>query len=336
METLLPTNSECSVAHCGKGAPEQQLKAVDLFSGIGGFNIAARQQGIETIFACDTDKAASECYATNLWLTPKGDIRECKHLVPPHEILMAGLPCQPFSIIGKEAGFKDTRGMLVYEVAEIADRLKPGAIVLENVKGLTTHQKGETIKTVAGLFEEQGYVVTHRVLNALDYGLPQRRERTFIVALQPQYGLLEWPSEKIVYKPLAEILEDEVHGRYFSNPKIQANRKAKHTSTIEPPAIWHQNITDNVASKPFSSALRANASHNYLLVNGERRLTEREMLRLQGFPDWFLPTSSYQQTRKQTGNAVPVPVAAKILEAIRCAIERRLSPYNERIHSSGI
>ena len=304
-----------------KTSQEPQFTAVDLFSGIGGFHIAAQQQGIRTIFACDTDKAASECYAANLGLIPYSDIRECKQLIPAHDILMAGLPCQPFSIIGKGEGFNDPRGMMVREVAEIASRLKPKAIILENVKRLSTHQNGQTIEAVAGMFEEHDYVVDHRVLNARHYGLPQQRERIFIIALLPQYAPLEWPNPEPSCPSLSSLLEKEVASRYFANPKIQANRKAKHTSTAEPPAIWHQNISDSVTSQPFSPALRANASYNYLLVNGERRLTEREMLRLQGFPDWFRPTGSYQQTRKQTGNAVPIPVVSKVLEAIRYVLE---------------
>ena len=334
MKTLLPPDSECTLALCGRVAPEPQLTAVDLFSGIGGFNIAARQHGIRTVFACDTDKTASECYAANFWLIPKGDIRECKHLVPAHDILMAGLPCQPFSIIGNQPTFDDSRGTLVGEVAEIAGRLKPSAILLENVKQLAIDQQGLTLRFIKSLFEEHGYVLDHKVLNARDFGLPQQRERVFIVALLPQFAPLRWPTSKIECQKLAQVLEGNVDEKYFANPQIRANRRGKHVSSIEPPAIWHQNISDNVTSKPFSPALRANASYNYLLVDGERRLTEREMLRLQGFPDWFQPTSSYQQTRKQTGNAVPVPVVAKILNAIRHAIGSPFRTVDERMHSS--
>ena len=325
MNTPIPATNEYAPVRCARVGQESQLTAVDLFSGIGGFHIAAQQQGIKTIFACDTDKIASECYFANLDLKPHGDIKEYKLEVPEHDILMAGLPCQPFSIIGKGSGFLDPRGMLVRDVAEIAGRLKPQAIVMENVKRLSTHQSGQTIQTIKRLFEEHGYTVTYKVLNALHYGLPQNRERIFIVALLPEHGPIEWPCPEPSYTPLSFILEEDVDSRYFASRQIQANRKAKHTSTINPPAIWHQNISDNITSRPFSPALRANASYNYLLIDGERRLTEREMLRLQGFPEWFKPTGSYQQTRKQTGNAVPVPLVAKILAAIRKSI---LMPFS--------
>lgn len=316
--TALNANSDCSESACAS-----QLTAVDLFSGIGGFHIAAAQQGIKTIFACDSDKPAAKCYADNLGVIPYGDIHECESQIPPHDILMAGLPCQPFSIIGKGAGLQDQRGMLVYKVAEIAGRLTPKAVVIENVKRLSTHNGGQTLKAVTDLFVAHGYTVDCQVLNALNFGLPQNRERTIIVCLRPEYGPLEWPCPNPPYPPLSEILEPTVDARYIANPRIQANRKAKHTSRIEPPAIWHQNISDNVTSKPFAPALRANASYNYLLVNGERRLTEREMLRLQGFPDEFQPVGAYTQTRKQAGNAMPVPMADAVLRAVKRAIISR-------------
>ena len=319
-----PTPS--AISEQSKIASAVQLTAVDLFSGIGGFHIAASQQGIKTIFACDSDKSAAKCYADNLGLPPYGDIHECEFLIPRHDILMAGVPCQPFSIIGKGAGFQDQRGMLVHKVAKIAGRLMPKAIVIENVKQLSTHNGGQTLKAVAGLFEIHGYTVVCKVLNALHFGLPQNRERTIIVCLLPEYGPLEWPCPNPSYPPLSEILETDVDARYIASSRIQANRKAKHTSQIEPPAIWHQNITDTVTSKPFSPTLRANASYNYLLVDGERRLTERELLRLQGFPDWFQPSRTYTQTRKQTGNAMPVPMASAVLKAVKRAIIPSLSP----------
>ena len=309
-----------------ENARASQLTAVDLFSGIGGFHIAARQQGIKTIFACDSDKSAAKCYYDNLRLLPCGDIHECESEIRPHDILMAGLPCQPFSIIGKRDGFQDARGMLVYKVAEITGRMMPKAVVIENVKQLSTHNGGQTLKAVTDLFTDQGYTVACKVLNALHFGLPQNRERTIIVCLRPEYGPLEWPCPNPSYPPLSEILECDVDARYAASPRIQANRKAKHTSQIEPPAIWHQNITDNVTSKPFSPTLRANASYNYLLVDGKRRLTERELLRLQGFPDWFQPVGTYTQTRKQVGNAMPVPMASAVLSAVKKAITPPLAP----------
>ena len=300
------------------------LTAVDLFCGIGGFHIAAAELGIKTIFACDIDKSARECYSTNLELEPYGDIQKCKEDVPEHDIMMAGFPCQPFSIIGKGNGLADPRGALIYQVIEIAAAKSPQAILLENVKRLSTHDGGQTIKKIRKLFEDIGYYVEYQVLDALNFGIPQRRERTFVVALQAGYPSINWPVQQEPYRPLREILEADVDSRYFANQQIQDNRRAKHSSKIEPPAIWHQNVSDVIRSYPFAAALRSDASYNYQLVNGERRFTEREMLRLQGFPEWFQLIGSYQQARRQTGNAVPVAMARAVLKAIGLTLSQKV------------
>ena len=314
----MPSTKPASKEKQSEGKNHEKLfTAIDLFCGIGGFHLAAEDLGIETIFACDIDKAVRECYSANLKLEPYGDIQECKEDVPDHDIMMAGFPCQPFSIIGKGDGLADPRGALIYQVAEIAGDKKPPAIILENVKRLKTHQGGQTIRAIRKLFEDVGYYVEYQVLDALNFGLPQRRERTFVVALQTGYPPIEWPRQKEPYLPLAELLENNVDARYFANLQIQENRRAKHTSQIDPPAVWHQNVSDTITSHPFAGALRADASYNYQLVNGERRFTEREMLRLQGFPEWFQTTGSYQNTRRQTGNAVPVPMARAVLKSIK-------------------
>ena len=302
----------------GPVAPE--LAAVDLFSGIGGFHIAARQNGIAVTFASEINSAAARCYETNLGLTPQGDITQCKGNIPPHDILMAGFPCQSFSIIGKGEGLQDSRGNLVFEVAEIADCIRPSAIVMENVKQFAMHNRGETIKRVTQIFEDSGYTVTHRVLNALDFGLPQKRERIFMVALEKGAKPMTWPEPQGQLLNLRGVLQNgRVAARYYASRKIQENRRIKHRAT-DNPAIWHENKGGQVASHPYCCALRANASHNYLLVNGRRRLTERELLRLQGFPESYVPTGTYRQTKWQTGNAVPVPVAAAVMAAIMNAL----------------
>ena len=292
------------------------LTAVDLFCGIGGFHIAAVQNGIEVKFASEIDAAAADCYKTNLGLAPRGDITLCKGDVPPHDILMAGFPCQPFSIMGKGDGLRDARGGLVFEVVEIAHCLRPAAIVLENVKRFATHAHGETMRDVIQRFELLGYDVTHRILNALDFGVPQQRERVFIVALEKGAKPIVWPTGLKRRPSLRKVLEKgPVPKRYYASPQIQQNRRMAHQSKHKL-AIWHENRAGQVNSHLHSCSLRAGSSHNYLLVNGKRRLTEREMLRLQGFPEDFLPTGGYGKIRKQAGNAVAVPVASEVLAAV--------------------
>lgn len=300
------------------------LKFIDLFCGIGGFRVAANQAAkklnIETecVFSSDIDANAQVTYKANFGENPFGDISNASSdIIPEHDILFVGFPCQPFSIIGKGEGFEDTRGTLFFEIARILDEKKPSVFVLENVKQLVTHQKGHTFKRILEALDELGYFFDYRILNALDYGLPQKRERVFIIGFKnPKLlPLFHWPREQKKRLSLEEILESNVDKKYFASDYIKTKRKEKHSPT-EYPSIWHENKSGNVSSHPFSCALRAGASYNYLLVNGERRLTSREMLRLQGFPDNYKIVVPYSQIRKQTGNAVPVNVVEAILTSL--------------------
>ena len=292
------------------------LTFADMFCGIGGFHVAAADLGLSCVYACDIDVEARRAYEANFGLIPDGDITAIStDAIPFHDIMLAGFPCQPFSIIGSMKGFEDTRGTLFFNLAEIIDAKRPKAFLLENVRQLSTHHKGTTLERILCVLSELGYRADWKLLNALDFGLPQKRERTFIVGFQDHSVPFAWPEPSGQPLALSEVLEEEVPATYFASEEIRHKRKEKHRSELDL-SIWHENKGGNVASHPFSCALRAGASYNYLLVNGERRLTPREMLRLQGFPEWFSLPSSYQQIRKQTGNAVPVPVARAVLEQI--------------------
>ena len=298
-----------------------EITAVDLFCGIGGFHIAAIQNGIAVKFASEIDQAAALCYERNLGLKPHGDIARCKGEVPRHDILMAGFPCQPFSIMGKGNGLDDSRGGLVFEVAKIAEELEPTAVVLENVKRFATHNHGKTMGSVIQSFESLGYDVTHQILDALNFGLPQKRERVFIVALKKGAKPMAWPVGRKRRPSLSKVLEKgRVPKHYYASSQIQENRRLAHQSKHKR-AIWHENRSGQVNSHLYCCSLRAGSSHNYLLVNGKRRLTEREMLNLQGFPEWYSPTGGYGEAKRQAGNAVAVPVAAAVLEAVKQSIK---------------
>ena len=229
-------------------------------------------------------------------------------------MLFAGFPCQAFSICGLRQGFEDdTRGTLFFDIARIIKEKKPKAFVLENVKNLASHDNGKTLATILTVLrDELGYYVDYKLLNALDFGLPQKRERIVIVgALKP--FIMNWNFDEYTMKPLSEILEENVDPKHYASPEIVEKRKSMHTAKVKP-AIWHENKSGNISSYPYSCALRAGASYNYLLVDGERRLTPREMLRLQGFPDEFKIVVSDTQTRKQAGNAIPVDMLAAVIE----------------------
>ena len=337
--TRAPRRSEVKSSPTSKTADEEGLAAspagladptagrpirfFDLFCGIGGFRFAAertlakmRRDGVCAL-SCDFDPPAQTSYEANFGERPFGDVAELpSESIPDFDLLFAGFPCQAFSIIGLRKGFADeTKGSLFFQIARILHDKRPRAFVLENVRQLTTHDGGRTFETILRILQEElGYCVDWRVLNALDCGLPQKRERVAIVgALEPFE--IAWPKPKTDGKTLADVLEPEaeVDKKHFASPEIVKRRKEAHTSQYFP-AIWHENKSGNISSYPYSCALRAGASYNYLLVNGERRLTPREMLRLQGFPDSFKIAVSDAQIRKQAGNAAPVDLIERVLD----------------------
>lgn len=295
----------------------KRLTYADMFCGIGGFHAAAKSLGMECVFACDIDDEARRVYAHNWGIEPQGDIARIKPKnIPDFDVLFAGFPCQPFSIIGNRAGFADVRGTLFFELAKIIEAKKPHAFVLENVRQLVSHNGGQTLARILEILREDlGYQVDSHVLNALNFGLPQKRERVLIVGFKGGASGFEWPTEKLPMIPLSEILEDNPDPKFFVSERIRRARLAAHTPKVTP-SIWHENKAGNISSHPFSCALRAGASYNYLLVNGERRLTPRELLRLQGFPEDFEIISNDSQARKQAGNAVPVPMVRAIIERV--------------------
>jgi DNA-methyltransferase (dcm) len=312
---------------------KEQIRFIDLFCGIGGFRVAFEEACEEVeinakcVFSSDIDKFAQDSYEANFGERPHGDITQIDEKdIPDHDILFAGFPCQPFSIIGQMKGLNDTRGTLFFDIARIIKEKEPKAFILENVKQLVGHDKGKTLKVILKSLKDLGYYVQYSVLNALDYGLPQKRERIVIVGHKEPI-MFTYPDPIKPYKPLTEILENKVDKKHFASEYIQLKRKESHKSSFFP-SIWHENKSGNICSYPFSCALRAGASYNYLLVNGERRLTPREMLRLQGFPDWYKIVVSDGQARKQAGNAVPVnmikAVAQKLLPYIATSIDQSL------------
>ena len=273
------------------------------------------------MFACDIDEQAQKAYHHNFGIAPAGDITQIDaHDIPDHDLLFAGFPCQPFSIIGKRNAFADPRGELFFEIERIARRKRPRGIVLENVKQLATAQNGNAIKRILTALQNLGYTTDYKILNALDFGLPQKRERVIIVASLTPFHNFPWHNSPIPMTPLSALLERDPDPKHFASERIRLKRRAAHTATITP-AIWHENKGGNISSHPFSCALRAGASYNYLLVDGERRLTPRELLRLQGFPDSFQIVCNDSQTRKQAGNAVPVPIVKSAIQALSSIIQ---------------
>lgn len=308
------------------------MRFIDLFCGIGGFRFAAkavaerRGVSLECVLSSDIDPDAQRAYEANFGERPQGDIRAVDARdVPDHDLLFAGFPCQPFSIIGGMAGFADDRGTLFFEIKRILEAKRPRAFVLENVKQLRGHDQGRTLKHIMKVLRDDlGYHADWEVLNALDFGLPQKRERIVIVGFR-EPARFAWPAGGTPMTPLKEILETDVSPFYYASDRIKEARLRWH-SPDEEPTIWHENKSGNISKLPYSCALRAGASYNYLLVNGERRLTEREMLRLQGFPEGFTIACGYSATRKQAGNSVPVPMIAAVLDRVLDALPAQPTP----------
>ena len=308
----------------------------DLFCGIGGFHFAARDLGLSCVFACDIDRPCREQYERNFGVRPVSDIKLVSaDEVADHDILFAGFPCQPFSIIGDMNGLSDRRGTLFFDILRIAEAKGPRAVVLENVRQFATISGGRVLEEVLGGLEGLGYRCAWKVLNALDFGLPQKRERIIIVGLDDcSMDFFSWPAPVGPRAELSDILETDPDRRHFVSDQIRAKRLNSHSPKTSP-SIWHENKAGNISSHPFSCALRANASHNYLLVNGERRLTPRELLRLQGFPDSFQVACADSQIRKQTGNAVPVPMVRAVIREVLGAASHHAPRVSDAQNLSG-
>ncbi len=301
------------------------FKFIDLFAGIGGIRLGFESVGGQCVFSSEFDEDACKTYEANFGEHPSGDITKINaEDIPDFDILLGGFPCQAFSIIGKKEGFaNETCGTLFFDIERILKVKRPSAFMLENVRNLVAHNNGNTFKVIREHLEALGYTVHAKVLNALDYGVPQKRERIIIVGFLKDIPF-EFPepvceSERL---SLSDILEENVDARYYVKEPIKLSRLERLRDKDYPkPYISHENMAGSVTPHPYSSALRAGASANYILVNDERRPTEREMLRIQGFPDTFKIVLPYGKIKKQCGNSVAVPVikavATEMLKSLR-------------------
>lgn len=326
---------------------------IDLFAGIGGFRLALQNLNGKCVYTSEWDKYSKQTYKANFGEIPFGDITKpkTKSYIPDNfEILCAGFPCQAFSIAGKRGGFEDTRGTLFFDVAEIIKKKQPKAIFLENVKGLRNHDKGKTLKTILNtLREDLGYYVPEpQILNAKKFGLPQNRERIFIVGFRKDLGIsdFKYPEPTNTEAILESILEqDEVSVKYYlSDVYLQTlrNHRARHESKGN--GFGYEIIpNDGTANAVVCGGMgrERNLIYDDRLTNfkpvthisgkvnreGIRKMTPREWARLQGFPDEFKIIVSDAQAYKQFGNSVAVPAiqatGEKIIEKLRINAKRK-------------
>ena len=304
----------------------KKFKFIDLFAGIGGIRLGFEYFGGECVFSSEWDKQACVTYSANFGEVPFGDITKIESSkIPNFDILLGGFPCQPFSIIGDKEGFEhETQGTLFFEIERIIKDKNPSAFMLENVRNLISHDKGNTITVILNKLNLLGYNVYLDVLNALDFGLPQKRERVIICGFRDDVNF-NFPKTVSKEKKLSlkDILEPDhlLDKKLWVNEEIKFSRLKRMKKEIEKPFISHENVGGNVTPHHFSCALRAGASANYILINNERRPSARELLRLQGFPDTYKIVVPYSSIRKQTGNSVAVPVikavAFEMLKALK-------------------
>ena len=295
---------------------------IDLFAGIGGIRLGYQALGGKCVFSSEWDEAAAKTYEANFGVKPHGDITKIAPKdIPDFDVLLAGFPCQPFSIIGDKEGFAhETQGTLFFNIEKILVAKKPKAFMLENVRNLTAHDKGRTFKVIVAHLKAAGYDVHYKVLNALDYGVPQKRERIIICGFRrPVAFEFPPPIPKEQRKTVADIIDPAADNdkSLFVRPAIRASRLERLKDKDFPkPYISHENVAGSITPHSYSCALRAGASANYILINDERRPSPREMLRIQGFPDDFRIVVNYGQIKHQTGNSVAVPVMRAVAERV--------------------
>ncbi len=326
-----------------------KFKFIDLFAGIGGFRMALQNLGGKCIFTSEWDKYSKQTYKANFGEIPFGDITkpEIKSYIPDgFDVLCAGFPCQAFSIAGRRGGFEDTRGTLFFDVAEIIKKKQPKAIFLENVKGLRNHDKGKTLATILNVLREDlnYYIPEPQVLNAKEFGVPQNRERIFIVGFRKDLGIksFQYPKATNKNKVLEDVLEqEEVSVKYYlSTTYVQTlrNHRARHESKgngfgyeIIPNDGTANAVVCGGMGRERNLVLDDRLTNFKPITNiigevnreGIRKMTPREWARLQGFPDNFKIVVSDAQAYKQFGNSVAIPAiqatAKKIIEKIKDA-----------------
>jgi DNA (cytosine-5)-methyltransferase 1 len=331
----------------------KQLRSIDLFAGIGGIRLGfenAFGKKIKTVFVSEWDKNAQKTYKDN-FSSPKkihGDITKIDEKdIPKFDICLAGFPCQAFSLAGQRKGFKDnykgmSRGTLFFDVVRICEEHKPMVIFCENVKGLVMHDRGRTFKVIKGSLEELGYKVFDSVLNSKDFGVPQNRERIYIVAFRNDIAPQEFqfPEKTDDTKRLSDIIEKEpVSVKYYLSDvyletlkKHKARHEAKGNGFGYEIREWdsiagaivcggmgrERNLLIDKRQKDLTPITHIKGEVN---KEGVRKMTPREWARLQGFPDTYILNQADVHLYKQFGNSVTVPVIEEIAKKIKEVLE---------------
>jgi DNA (cytosine-5)-methyltransferase 1 len=319
------------------------MKFIDLFSGIGGFRLGFESKQNTCVFSADFDTYACETYSKNFKVNPLLDITTVdEKQIPDHDLLTAGFPCQPFSIAGFRKGFEDVRGTLFFDIYRILNEKRPKVFVLENVKGLINHDKGNTFRTMLNYlaksingkpnsdkFEDNlGYDVYWKILNASDFGVPQNRERVFIVGFRDKVSKFEFPTFKGKKKTLIDILDDNPDVKELSKMSkgyvqkyLKQHVKFNEIKNLDYLVAYEirksrTNFRFDNLSPCLTTKMGTGGNNVPYLVNQDRFFTLKECLKIQGFPESFKLTKSYSHALMQIGNSVSVPVVKHLAKRI--------------------
>lgn len=302
----------------------ENLKFIDLFAGIGGIRLGFEEHFGNCVFSSEWDKFAQETYKENFKHTPNGDITKIHEtMIPDFDILLAGFPCQPFSNAGLKKGFEDSRGTLFFDVARIVNHHKPKVIFLENVKGFKSHNKGQTFATVKRILEEMGYKIYSQVLNARDFGVPQNRERIYIIGFLDNVDF-KFPEPINKNVKLGNILDKKVDDKFTISDKLWAGHQRRKIEHKQKGNGFGYSIFNENSEYTSTISARYYKDGSEILIEQKgknpRKLTPKEASRLQGFPENFKIPVSDTQAYKQFGNSVCVPVINEIAKAIKQAL----------------
>lgn len=319
----------------------KKYKTLDLFAGIGGIRMGFENAGFETVFGNDFDAYCKATYDLNFESVPLkvADIAKIKSSdLPNSDILLAGFPCQPFSIAGYRQGFLDTdRGNLFFEIIRILKDKNPQAVFLENVKNLKSHDHGKTFNIISAALSDLGYHVQTQILNSMEYGdVPQNRERVYIVGFKSKehFDIFKFPSPISLNKTVSDLLEKEVDKRfYYTNSSLYKvlDNNIKLEGVVYQ---WRRAyVRENKSGVcPTLTANMGMGGHNVPLIRdkkGVRKLTPRECARMQGFPETYhLPNDiSDSKLYKQLGNSVTVTVVERVAKQIKKALDSTNTNY---------
>ncbi len=310
------------------GRDNNKFTFIDLFAGIGGIRIPFQELGGECVFTSEWDKFAQKTYRINFGDEPHGDITQIDSSeIPDFDVLLGGFPCQPFSQAGLKKGFADTRGTLFFEIERIMKDKRPKAFLLENVKQLRGHDKGRTLATILAHLDDLNYYVKYEVLRAGDFGVPQNRERIYIVGLDKDYYDIDdsydfqFPVPPHTKTRLGDILESNVDEKYTISDALWEGHQRRKLEHKEKGNGFGYSLFNADSEYTNTISARYYKDGSEILIDqgpnkNPRKLTPRECARLQGFPEEFIITVSDTQAYKQFGNSVAVPVIRAVAKRI--------------------